>query len=179
MLYAGHGSPRGWAGYQALRTRHVEELEMARPVDLTIAFACSTLSRPRHAWPFGSRLVELGVTRCYLAPAESVVTADAEALGDLVIELLASGRWASVGSLMSEIDRCAAGPARRAWSTFRLLGDPRTTFTSTPSSAVSVSGPGRPRSAMTTASRPTPINTLEVAPVGRGEPAWSAARPVG
>lgn len=136
VLYAGHGRPRGWAGYQALRIHHLlgsreddgAALGETRAIGLVVAFACDTLSRSRNQWPFGARLVDTGRVRAYLAPASKVVTAEAEVLADIVVQLLAAERPATVAALMAMIDRCVAGDrvASRAWRTFRLVGDPST-----------------------------------------------------
>ena len=93
-----------------------------------MAFACQTLARPRSRWPFGAQLVERGLVRSYLAPATSVFTADAEELADLVVDLLSQRRVTTVAQLMTEVERGVADrpAARRAWSTFRLVGDPTT-----------------------------------------------------
>ncbi len=133
VLYAGHGSPRGWAGYQGLRIGHLEGEDegTGRAAGFVMAFACQTLARPRGRWPFGSQLVERGLVRSYLAPATSVFTADAEELADLVVDLLAQRSAETVAQLMVEIERAVVGrpAARRAWATFRLVGDPTTSVT--------------------------------------------------
>ena len=133
VLYAGHGSPRGWAGYQALRIAHLEPDDGAprRPAGLVMAFACQTLARPRGRWPFGAQLVERGLVRSYLAPATSVFTTDAEELADVVVDLLAERLVSTVAQLMVEVERAVEDlpAARRAWSTFRLVGDPTTPIT--------------------------------------------------
>ncbi len=133
VLYAGHGSPRGWAGYQSLRIGHLDPADGAarRPAGLVMAFACQTLARPRGRWPFGAELVERGLVRSYLAPATSVFTADAEELADLVVDLLAQRRERTVAQLMIEVERAVVDrpAARRAWATFRLVGDPTTGIT--------------------------------------------------
>ncbi len=134
VLYAGHGSPRGWAGYQSMRIGHLEPADAVagRPAGLVMAFACQTLARPRGRWPFGAQLVERGLVRSYLAPAMSVFTADAEDLADLVVDLLAQRRVHTVTQLMVEVERAVVDrpAARRAWATFRLVGDPTTAITS-------------------------------------------------
>ena len=134
VLYAGHGRARGWAGYQALRLHHLVPDARAvhgspsRAVGLVMAFACGTLGRERGRWPFGAGLVDAGLVRSYLGPASSVRTAEARALADIVIDLLAATRPATVADLVTAIDRATIGapPARRAWRTFRLVGRPDT-----------------------------------------------------
>ena len=132
VLYAGHGSPRGWAGYQALRIEHVIDAQgpEAAPAGLVMAFACKTLARHRARWPFGSALVQTGAARAYLAPATTVFTADAERLAEIVIDILveAGSSELRVWDLMRQIE-CRAtqdDAASRAWATFRLIGDPLT-----------------------------------------------------
>jgi hypothetical protein len=157
VLYAGHGRARGWAGYQALRLHHLGDRfavsdpavvavtaghgppdrmpgrrptngEPFRSVGLVMAFACGTLGRGRGRWPFGAGLVDAGLVRSYLGPASSVRTADAQALADVVVDLLAETRPAIVADLVAAIDHATTGvpPARRAWRTFRLMGAPDT-----------------------------------------------------
>lgn len=132
VLYAGHGSPRGWAGYQALRIEHVNDAQCssAAAAGLVVAFACKTLARHRARWPFGSSLVETGAARAYLAPATTVFTADAERLADIVVDLLVDlgSSPARVCDLMRLIEGAVQrdAAARRAWATFRLIGDPLT-----------------------------------------------------
>lgn len=136
VLYAGHGSPRGWAGYQSLRIGHLESEgegeRLARATGFMMAFACQTLARPRGRWPFGAQLVERGLVRSYLAPATSVLTSDTEELADLVVDLLAQRRVGTVAQLMIEVERAVVDrpAARRAWATFRLVGDPTTAIVS-------------------------------------------------
>lgn len=136
VLYAGHGRPRGWAGYQALRIVHFDRDGAAGdevrsgPVGLVLAFACSTLDRSTGRVPFGQLLVDRGIARAYLAPAGPVVTAEAEVLADLVVDLLcrrvSSGEPLHAGGLIVEIDRQVAGRAASAWSTFEFVGDTTT-----------------------------------------------------
>lgn len=152
VLYAGHGRARGWAGYQALRWHHFgrsaptsggariahpatdgepsgsDDDVSVRACGLVVAFACGTLSRPRGTWPFGAQLVAAGRARAYLAPASRVVTARARALGDIVVDLLATTRPATAGEFVMAIEAAVADQpaAARAWATFRLVGDPTT-----------------------------------------------------
>jgi len=150
VLYAGHGSPRGWAGYQALRVEHcagplnssntdTTAVRSGAPAGLMMAFACKTLARHRGRWPFGSSLVETGSTLAYLAPATTVRTADAERLSEIVVDLLVdlTSRSTSTGiacgtprvcDLLCSIEqRCRLDAAAgRAWATYRLIGDPLT-----------------------------------------------------
>jgi hypothetical protein len=102
--------------------------EPFRSVGLVMAFACGTLGRAHGRWPFGASLVEAGLVRSYLGPASSVRTADARALADIVVDLLADTRPATVADLVKAIDQAATdvSPARRAWRTFRLVGAPDT-----------------------------------------------------
>lgn len=154
VLYAGHGRPHGWAGYQALRFHHLatdvdgtekhtatatgstdthrDVGENPRAAGLVIAFACDTLGRAHNQWPFGVRLVESGLVRAYLGPASAVLTADATALSIIVIDILASDHPSTVTSLVSAIERATAtdASARRAWQTFRLVGAPDTVIAS-------------------------------------------------
>ena len=150
VLYAGHGSPRGWAGYQALRIEHVMNSRLSEggregaPAGVVVAFACKTLARHRGRWPFGSSLVEAGAARAYLAPATTVFTTDAERLAEIVVELLVELR-VKLDPLANRDGDGSTGPlrvcdlmcliehrtmqdaaARRAWATFRLIGDPLT-----------------------------------------------------
>ena len=156
VLYAGHGRSRGWAGYQALRFHHLAPEprpagrdstadrasvpttaatdgpggQPPRAAGLVFAFACHTLGRAHNQWPFGLRLVESGLVRAYLGPAGTVVTADARALADIVVDILARDHPATVTDLVVAVDRVTTGSghadARRAWRTFRLVGDPDT-----------------------------------------------------
>lgn len=134
VLYAGHGRPRGWAGYQALRFHHLtpgddtDEGSASRAVGLVTAFACDTLGRAHNQWPFGVRLVEAGLVRAYLGPASAVLTADATALATIVIDLLANDHPSTVTELVTAIDVATGAntSARRAWQTFRLVGAPDT-----------------------------------------------------
>lgn len=100
----------------------------ARAVGLVMAFACGTLGRSRGRWPFGAGLVDAGLVRSYLAPASSVRTSDARALADIVVDLLADTRPATVADLVTAIDDAIMDvpPARCAWRTFRLVGRPDT-----------------------------------------------------
>jgi len=130
VLYAGHGSPRGWAGYQALRLEHVTGVD-GSSAGLIMAFACKTLARHRQRWPFGSSLVETGAARAYLAPATTVMTADAEQLAEIVVDLLIEmGSRSDIGARVCDLvrlieQRCRHDAAAcRAWATFRLIGDP-------------------------------------------------------
>jgi len=138
VLYAGHGRTRGWGGYQALRWRHLapESGDARRSIGVVLAFACDTLKRSRSRVPFGCRMVRSGLTRAYLGAAESVRTPDAEALADVVVELLAGEEHPTVAHLVGAVDRAVADrpDARRAWRRFRLVGDP----------AARVSGPAVP-----------------------------------
>ncbi|HKJ55531.1 MAG TPA: hypothetical protein VJ978_06045 [Nitriliruptoraceae bacterium] len=151
VLYAGHGRPRGWAGYQALRFHHlasdrgahrdpvtdvaavIGDAAPVRAAGLVIAFACDTLGRAHNQWPFGVRLVESGMVRAYLGPASAVLTADARALADVVVDILAHDHPRTVTDLVVAVDRVVAGrghaAARRAWQTFRLVGAPDTCIT--------------------------------------------------
>ena len=66
--------------------------------------------------------------RAYLGPASSVLTADARALADLVVGILAADHPGTVTDLVMAVDAATAThpEARRAWQTFRLVGDPDT-----------------------------------------------------
>lgn len=129
VLYAGHGRTRGWSGYQGLRWRHLRPPapDRPRPAGVVVAFACDTLKRARSRVDFGTRLVGAGMARAYLGAVGSIRTADAEALSGIVVEHLARREGpATLATLLQGVDRAvAADPAaRRAWRSFRLLGDP-------------------------------------------------------
>jgi hypothetical protein len=128
VLYAGHGRTRGWGGYQTLRWSHLESVAGSpeRSVGVVVAFACDTLSRSRSRIPFGSRLVDSGFARAYLAPAQPIRTSDAEQLAEVVVGLLAGRTHASLTHLMRRVDAAVSSlpAAHRAWRRFRLVGDP-------------------------------------------------------
>ncbi len=134
VLYAGHGRSRGWGGYQTVRWHHLEAgvAGTGPSVGVVIAFACDTLARTRNRVPFGSRMVASGIARAYLAPAGSVRTADAEALAQVVVELLAGERPPTLTHLMRAIHHAVSteADARRAWRRFRLVGDPTVSLAS-------------------------------------------------
>lgn len=127
VLYAGHGRARGWGGYQALRWEHLERLPgvPGRPAGVVIAFACDTLSRPRGRVPFGRRVVQGGVATAYLGAAGPLVTQEAEALGECIIEVLSSREFRTVAELVRAIGQQVGeqGAVARAWAAFRLVGD--------------------------------------------------------
>ncbi|MEE9321329.1 MAG: C25 family cysteine peptidase [Granulosicoccus sp.] len=131
VLYAGHGRNRGWAGYQALRLAHFtvpERSTPARSIGLVVAFACDTLTRTRSRVPFGSELVRRGIVHAYLGAADTIYTADAEALSVVILRVLANDKPTTVLELMRMVDNQmdTEPAAQAAWRKFRLIGDPTT-----------------------------------------------------
>ncbi|MEX5307023.1 C25 family cysteine peptidase [Kocuria sp. CPCC 205258] len=128
VLYAGHGRPRGWGGYQGVRWNHVDPASAGRgrPAGLVVAFACDTLKGSRSGVPFGNRVVEGGVAGAYLGAARALQTAEAEDLADIVVGLLATGTGPTAAHLVAAVDHEVRGNpgAARAWRQFRLVGDP-------------------------------------------------------
>lgn len=142
LLYAGQGRAQGWSGYQAVRWRHLDPAAAdrrsggrrrpaapaPRAVGLVTAFACDTLTRSRSRVPFGSQLVAAGLVRAYLGAPYAIRTDEAAELADVVVDLLAVTRPPTVCHLVGAVDRAVRDRpgARRAWTAFRLLGDPTT-----------------------------------------------------
>lgn len=130
VLYAGHGRTRGWSGYQGLRWRHLRPGSpgTGRPAGVVVAFACDTLKRSRSRVAFGTRLVAAGVARAYVGAVGSIRTADAEALSEVFLRHLArQASLSTVTDLLASVEGSLDEnnvPARRAWTSFRLLGDP-------------------------------------------------------
>ena len=129
LLYAGHGRARGWAGYQTVRWKHVEARPVRRPAGAVVALACDTLTRTRAAVPFGVRLVQEGRAAAYLGAAAPLRIPDGMALGDRLIEELATGRHLDLGALLratsAGIERDGDRAGRRALRALRLVGDPQ------------------------------------------------------
>lgn len=129
VLYAGHGRARGWAGYQTVRWDHVVARPMRRPAGAVVALACDTLTRTRGVVPFGVRLVQEGRAAAYLGAAAPLRIGDGVALGDRLVDELASARHSELGALLravaAGIERDGDHAGMRALRALRLVGDPQ------------------------------------------------------
>ncbi len=139
VVYVGHGRAAGWSGYQALRWRHVEAEAPFRPCGSVVAFACDTLTRPRGTPAFGARWIDAGRAQAYLGAAAPIRTDEATRLAEAFGALLATGRHATLGGLLRELDAelsrsAALAGARRAFRAFRLMGDPLARLAPAPAS---------------------------------------------
>lgn len=125
-IYLGHGRPNGWAGYQALRWRHVRTVDRTSPIGAVLSIACDTLTTPDpDRSPFGERFVHSGRAGAFLGAVSDVRTEDVALLARTVGASLVQDEPATVGSLLCSV----YGRLRRSGSLdllepYRLAGSP-------------------------------------------------------
>lgn len=116
-LYAGHGGPNGWSGYQGLHVRHLAHAR-GEPLGAVLSICCETASRRRIGLSFCEALVLDGLAA---AAVGAVCKTDHHANSRWVIDLMhtfvAGSR--SIGALV-----CASPGSDRIASEYRILGDP-------------------------------------------------------
>jgi hypothetical protein len=125
VMYAGHGRARGWAGYQALRWHHIEEVPVSRPCDLIIALACDTLTRTRGVVAFGSRWVASGRAGAYIGWCGPLRITPGMTIADRMCRVVARGGAVTPADILRDVARETTDPLeRRELGWLRLIGDP-------------------------------------------------------
>lgn len=125
-VYHGHGRPRGWAGYQALRWRHVHHVRPARPIGLLASLACESLADPDSGGrPFGERFVHAARAVAVLGGVSDVRKDDVVTLSRSVGTAVCEDEVRSIGGLLRSVhERLRKDGAQDVLAAFRLVGLP-------------------------------------------------------
>jgi hypothetical protein len=125
VVYAGHGRARGWAGYQALRWHHIDEVPVSRPCGVVIALACDTLTRTRGVVAFGSRWVASGRAAAYIGWCGPLRIEPGMAIADRMCRVFAGGSAVTAADMLRHVARETIDPQeQRELGWLRLIGDP-------------------------------------------------------
>lgn len=129
VCYFGHGFPQGLAGYHGLDAHHFDALDRCHPVGTLCAWACDTVN-DRTGPSFGRQLVSSGRVGSFLGSLAAVKTPDNRALVAHAGTVFSQSRPTCLAEWVGLIDRTleSQSPARRAWQTYRVLGDPLASF---------------------------------------------------
>ena len=127
-VYFGHGRPEGFSGYHGLYCDEILAQPMRMPVDTFLSFACDHLTQPGNRPSFGRRLWEGGRVRAFWGAVGRVETSGNRKLAALGLEVLRCDAPTTVAqwlcSLHVRTQNSGHRPAKRAWSMYRLVGDP-------------------------------------------------------
>lgn len=126
-IYAGHGQPHGWSGYQALRWKHVAATTQHRQIGAIVHLACHTGYGSETCRPFAARFVTAGRAGASLASYRSLRRTAVMRLAELLGVVLETARPRTIGEILLELERRIAREPNadpRLLDQFCLIGSP-------------------------------------------------------